>query len=83
MRPSIPSASSAPMENASATNGFAPGGLRTVGGNADGNDYDGDPTVRAKALNSNTRTDADGADANRLPQSVLEQPATDPWSAVL
>jgi len=83
VRPSTPSASSTPMENASVTNGFAPGGLRTVGGDADGIDHISDSTVRAKALNSNARTDADGADANRSPQSVPEQPATDPWSAVL
>lgn len=83
MRPSAPSASSAPTENAFATNGFAPGALRTVGGNADGSNCGGDPTVRAKPLKINARTDADGADANRPPQSAPEKPSTAAWSARL
>ena len=83
MRPSTPSASSAPTEKASPTNAFAPGALRTVGGNADGSDRDGDQTVRAKPLKTNARTDADGADANRPPQSAPEKPATAAWSARL
>lgn len=83
IRPSAPSASSAPTEKASPTNAFAPGALRTVGGNADGSDYDGDPTVRAKPLKTNAGNAADGADANRPPQSAPEKPATAAWSARL
>jgi len=83
MRPSSPSASSAPAQKASPANGFAPDALRTVGGNADGSDRDGDPTVRAKPLKTNARTDADGADANRPSQSAPEKPAAATWSARL
>ena len=83
MRPSTPSASSAPTEKASSANGFAPDALRTVGGNADGSDHDGDPTVRAKPLETNAGNAADGADANRPPQSAPEKPATTAWSARL
>jgi len=72
LRPSTPSASSAPREKASQVNGLAPGALRTVGRNADGSDHNGDSTVRAKPLQINARTDADGADANRPPQSAPE-----------
>ena len=81
MRPSTPSASSATTEKAIPANGFAPDALRTVGGNADGSDYDGDSTVRAKPLKTNAQTDADGADANRMPQSAPGKPATAGWSA--
>jgi hypothetical protein len=80
MQPSTPSASSTSTEKASPTNAFAPGALRTVGGNADVSDRDGDPTVRAKPLKTNARTDAD---ANRPPQSTPEKPATAAWSARL
>ena len=86
MRPSTPSASSAPTGKASPANGFAPGALRTVGGNADGSDRIGDPTVRAKPLKThagNAADGADGADANRPPQSAPEKPATAAWSARL
>ena len=83
MRPSTPSASSTPTEKASPANGFAPGALRTVGGNADGSDRNGDPTVRAKPLETNAGNAADGADANRPPQSAPEKPATAAWSARL
>ncbi len=83
IRPSAPSASSAPTEKASPVNGLTPGALRTVGGNADGSDYDGDPTVRAKPLKTNTGNAADGADSNRPPQSAPEKPATATWSARL
>jgi hypothetical protein len=70
IRPSTPSASSAPTQKASPANGFVPGALRTVGGNADGSDRDGDQTVRAKPLKTNAGNAADGADANRPPQSA-------------
>jgi hypothetical protein len=81
--PSTPSASSAPGQKASPANGFPPDPLRTVGGNADGSDHDGNPTVRAKSLKTNARTDADGADAIRPPQSAPEKPAAAAWSARL
>lgn len=83
MRPSIASAPSAPTENASPTNAFAPVAQRTVGGNADGGDCDGDPTVRAKPLKTYAGNAANGADASRPPQSALEKPATAAWSARL
>jgi hypothetical protein len=83
VRLSAPSASSAPTEKACSANGFEPGALRTVGGNADGSVYDGDPTVRAKPLKTNAGNAADGADANRPPQSAPEKPATATWSARL
>ena len=75
MQPSTPSASSAPTQKASPANGFVPDALRTVGGSADGSDHDGDPTVRAKPLKTNAGNGADGADANRPPQSAPEKPA--------
>ena len=81
IRPSAPSASSAPTENTFTTNGFAPGAMRTVGGNADGSDSGGNPTVRAKPLKINARTDADGTDANSPHQSALEKPSIAAWSA--
>ncbi len=81
MRPSTPSASSAPTEKASPASGFASEALRTVGGNSDGSDSDGEPTVRAKPLKINARTDADGADANHPPQSAPEKPTIAGWSA--
>jgi len=83
MQLSTPSASSAHTEKVSPSNAFAPGVLRTVGGNADGSDYDGDPTVRTKPLKTHARTDSDGVDANRPPHSALEKPATAAWSARL
>ena len=83
MQPSTPSASSVPTQKAGAANGFAPGALRTVGGNADGSESGGEPTVRAKPLKMNARTDADGADANPPPQSAPEKPSTAAWSARL
>lgn len=83
IRPSTPSASSAPGQKASLANGFTPGALRTVDGNADGSGGDGDPTVRAKPLKTNARTDADDADANRPPESAPEKPMAAAWSARL
>ena len=62
-RPSTPSTSSASTQKASPANDFAPEALRTVGGNADGSDHDGNPTVRANPLKTNAGNGADGADA--------------------
>ncbi|MSP30541.1 MAG: hypothetical protein EXR09_08905 [Acetobacteraceae bacterium] len=72
--------SSSPTEKASTDNGFAPGALRTVGGNAGGSDHDGDPTVRSKPLKTNAGNASDGAEANHLPQSAPEKTG---WSARL
>lgn len=83
MRPSTPSASSAPTEELSPASGFAPDALRTVGGNADGSGGDGNPTVRSKLSKTNARPDADGVDANRAPQSTPERPGAASWSARL
>jgi hypothetical protein len=82
-RPSTPSASSAPAQKASPANGFAPGGLRTVAGNADGSDHDSNPTVRAKPLKTNAGSGADGADANVPTQFAPEKPVAAAWSARL
>ncbi len=79
IRPSTPSASSAPTEKVSPANDFAPDALRTVGGNADGSDHQGTPTVRANPLKKNVGTDADGADAKSRPQSVPETPVAPAW----
>jgi hypothetical protein len=73
-----PSATSAPLASVPKTdviNGFAASRLRVVANDADGQvvgsgRHDGS-TVRADPLKTNTATVADGADANRVPQSVL------------
>jgi hypothetical protein len=83
MRPSTPSASSAPTGKASPDNGFAPDALRTVANIADGSDHDGNPTVRAKPLKTHAGNGADGADANLPPQSAPEKPGAAAWSARL
>ena len=70
VRPSTPSASLAPTEKACSANGFEPDALRTLGGNMDGSNYDGDPTVRVKPLKSKAGSGTDGANANRPPQSA-------------
>ena len=72
-RPSAPSASSAPMPKSSQANGFAAPDLRTVADDADGTREGPAPTVRANPLKSNAGTAADGADANRPPQSGPEK----------
>ena len=83
VRPSTPSASSAPTQKASPGNGFAAGPLRTVGNDADGSDHDGDPTVRANPLKTNAGTGGDGADANLPSQSAPEKAVAAGWSARL
>ena len=72
-RPSAPSASSAPMPKVSPTNGLAAASLRTVADDADGSGQGHLPTVRANPLISDGATAADGADANRPPQSAPEK----------
>ena len=83
MRPSTLSASSAPTKKTSSTNAFAQGTVRTVGGNADGSDHDGNPAAHTKPLITNAGNAADGADANRPTQSAPAKPATAAWSARL
>ena len=82
-RLSTPSVSSARGQKARPANGFTPGAVRTVGGNADGSDYGDNPTVSAKPLITNAGNDADDADANRPSQSGPEKPAAAAWSARL
>ena len=80
-RPSASSAPSAPAPKSNPANGFLAPPLRTVANDADGR-TDGSgrgdaPTVRA------TGTAADGADANRLPQSAPELTGAPGWRARL
>jgi hypothetical protein len=72
-RPSAPSASSAPALNPRSVNGFAFPDLRTVAHDEDGVNGSVVPTVCTNPLKSNAGADADGADANRLPQSAPEE----------
>jgi hypothetical protein len=81
--PSEPSASSAPVVQPNIVNGFATLNLRTVANDADGGGRDSPPTVHANPLIFNVRTAADGADANRPPQSSLEGTNTRGWRARL
>jgi hypothetical protein len=80
-RPSVPSASSAPMPKSNPANGFAARPLRTVTYDAEGNDNA--PTVRANPLKTNAETAADGADAGLPPQSALEKAGAVGWSTGL
>ena len=78
-----PSASSIPpadQPKPNAGNGFVPPGLRTVGSLADGSTGGNGSPVRTNPLNSNTETDADGADA-RLPRQSTSENAG--WRARL
>jgi hypothetical protein len=79
-QPFTPSASSVPTPKSGPANGFAPPDLRTVANDADGRATGPAGTVRANPLKSNGRTVADGADANRRPQSA---PGKTGWSARL
>jgi hypothetical protein len=67
--PSAPSARSAPGATPLSPNDLPADGGRTMGGTADGQGLDPAATVRAKALKSNGRDGADGADANITPGS--------------
>ncbi len=78
--PSAPSASSAARPISNQINGFAAPDLRTVAKVADGRGVGPVPTVRANPLESNTETAADGADANRPPQSAPERTRASLWS---
>lgn len=81
--PSAPSASSAPMPKSNPANGFAAQSLRTVARDADGNSNGHAPTVRANPLKNHAGTAADGADANRPPQSGSEKKGAPGWSTRL
>jgi hypothetical protein len=80
VRPSAPSASSAPTPKSSSANGFDAPNLRTVADDADGPGTEPVETVRANTLNRNGEDGADGADANGPPQST---PGKTGWSARL
>jgi hypothetical protein len=78
-----PSASSAPPADgakASPGNCFAPPGLGTVAGAADGSVGEIGATVRVNRMISSAETDADGADARRPRQSAPEDSG---WKARL
>jgi hypothetical protein len=86
-RPSASSASSTPAPKSNIANGLAAPPLRTVAndadGRADGSGRGGTATVPVNPLKTNAGTAADGADANRPPQSVLEKTETRGWRARL
>jgi hypothetical protein len=83
IRPSVPSASSAPKRNSNPVNGLAAPPLRTVAVDADGTTVHADATdsatVRTNRLKSNTADDADGADANSSAQSGAGKTGTCGW----
>ncbi len=79
VRPSAPSASSAPMPKVSPTNGLAAAPLRTIASDADGSAQGHLPIVRANPLISNGVTAADGADANIAPKSAAIKAGTSDW----
>ena len=84
-QPSAPSASSAPTSKSIPANSFAAQSVRTVGRDADDSAEGDTSTVRAKTLENNARTPADGADANRRPQSAPKKtgaPAGVPMAAL-
>jgi len=70
-QPSAPSASSAPSPKTNSGNGFGAPPLRTVALDADGSGQGNASTVRAKPLENNAGTAADGADANIADRSGL------------
>lgn len=82
-RPSASSAPSADQTTLIPANGFAPQGLRTVGGGADGSRSGNGSIVRSYPLKSNGEIDADDADANRSPRSEPEKTDSRAWRARL
>jgi hypothetical protein len=80
-QPSAPSASSAPTSKSNPANGFPAQSVRTVARDADGSGQDNASTVRAKPLENNAGTAADGADANRAPQFAPEKTFVNGWRA--
>jgi hypothetical protein len=83
VRPSISSASSAPASRPNAANGFMAPDRWTVANDADGRGTGPAPIVRVTPLKSNDGSAADGADANRPPQSAAEKTAVQGWRARL
>jgi hypothetical protein len=75
-QPSAPSASSAPTSKSNSAQS-----VRTVARDADGSAQGNASTVRAKPLENNAGTAADGADANRAPQSAAEKTSVNGWRA--
>jgi hypothetical protein len=75
-QPSAPSASSAPTSKSNSAQS-----VRTVARDADGSAQGNASTVRAKPLENNAGTAADGADANRAPQSAPEKTSVNGWRA--
>lgn len=82
-RPSTSSAPSADQSKFIPANGFASGGLRTVGDHADGSRHANSSTVRTSPLKINGEADADGADANCPPHSEPEKTGMPGWSGRL
>jgi hypothetical protein len=80
-QPSAPSAPSASSPKTNSGNGFGAPPLRTVALDADGSGQGNASTVRAKPLENNAGTAADGADANRAPQSAPEKTFVNGWRA--
>jgi hypothetical protein len=80
-QPSSPSASSAPTSKSNPANGFPAQSVRTVARDADGSGQGNASTVRAKSLENNAGTAADGADANRASQSAPERTSGNGWRA--
>jgi hypothetical protein len=82
-RPSASSSPAAHPSKAKPANGFAAPGLRTVADHADRSTVGNGSTIRANPLKTDGKTDADGADANRLPQSGPEKTGASAWTARL
>jgi hypothetical protein len=82
-QPSAPSASSAQAAKPNLVNGFPAPERRTVANDADGSDSISAPTVRAKPLETNGVTDADGADAKFPSGSALGNGSTPRWTGRL
>jgi hypothetical protein len=80
-QPSAPSASSVPVPKSNQANGFTAQSMRRRARDADGSGQGNVPTVRAKPLENNAGTAADGADANRAPQSAPEKTFGNGWRA--
>ncbi len=72
-QPSAPSASSAPTPKSNPANGFAAPDLRTVANDADGSGGGRCPDRPRQPIENQRRDRADGADANRPPQSAPEK----------
>jgi len=83
LRPSSPSAASAPTEKSKPDNGIEPAELRTVAADADGCGGGQVETVRSNPLKSNGGTVVDGADANCAPHSGSDKDGRRVWRGTL